>query len=93
MIQSAPNRGRAARHPGAISELRSVAHLVARVPTAFCECGSARCRQTVPAAAEAYRRSPDELIVAPEHRGADEILRAADRFFIVERVSVSLRAG
>jgi hypothetical protein len=91
MIQSAPNR--AARRTGAVSELRSLTHLVARAPTAYCECGSSRCRQTVPAAAEAHRRSPDELIVAPEHRGADEILRAADRFFIVERVSVSLRAG
>jgi hypothetical protein len=91
MIQSAPNRERSARHTGVVSELRSATHLVARVPTAFCECGSSRCRQTIPAAA--YRRRPDQLIVAPEHRGADTIIRAADRFFIVERLSVSLRAG
>jgi hypothetical protein len=49
-----------------------------------CECGAPACRATCPAAADGHRGLFDGFIVTPAHLGASTVVRAADRFFIVE---------
>ena len=50
-----------------------------------CECARPGCRDAFPAAAEAHRGTDDRFIVAPTHvDGGMVVLRAADRFFVVE---------
>lgn len=49
-----------------------------------CECGRPTCRDTVPAVAETYRGSADRFVVTPAHFGGGVVLRAADRFFVVD---------
>ena len=58
-----------------------------------CECARPSCRDTFPAVAEAHRGMPERFIVVPAHLGgivmpADidpvTVVRAADRFFVVE---------
>ena len=58
-----------------------------------CECALPSCRETFPAGAESYRGTPERFIVVPGHLGAivtpanlDDatVVRAADRFFVVE---------
>jgi hypothetical protein len=56
---------------GLVSELR-------------CECGQPTCRDTLPLVAEAYRGIADLYIVMPAHFSGGVVLRAADRFFVVE---------
>ena len=50
-----------------------------------CECTLAGCRETVPAAADAYRGTTDCFIVAPAHLNGDTPLRVADHFFVISR--------
>jgi hypothetical protein len=58
-----------------------------------CECALPSCRETFPAVAETYRGNAERFIVVPAHLGAivipadlDDatVIRAADRFFVVE---------
>ncbi len=58
-----------------------------------CECALPSCRETFPAGAESYRGTAERFIVIPAHLGAivtpanlDDatVVRAADRFFVVE---------
>jgi hypothetical protein len=58
-----------------------------------CECGVPSCRKTFPAVAESFRGNAERFIVVPEHVGAivnaakpgrATIVRASDRFFVVE---------
>ena len=69
---------RAARPPsrespliGLVSELR-------------CECGRPNCRGTVPPVAETQRGIAERLVVTPAHFEGGVVVRAADRFFVVE---------
>jgi hypothetical protein len=58
-----------------------------------CECALPSCRETFPAGAESYRGTAERFIVVPAHLGAivtpanldgTTVVRAADRFFVVE---------
>jgi len=58
-----------------------------------CECALPDCRETFPAVAESYRGTADRFIVVPAHLGVvvtaatiddGRVVRAADRFFVVE---------
>jgi len=56
---------------GLVSELR-------------CECGRPNCRDTVPAVAETQRGAAERFVVTPAHFEDGVVVRAADRFFVVE---------
>ena len=58
-------------HLGLVSELR-------------CECTRPDCTEMVPAVAEAHRRMSGRSVVVPTHFLDGVVVRAADRFFIVE---------
>jgi hypothetical protein len=49
-----------------------------------CECGRPNCTETVPAVAEAHRGMGGRLVVVPAHFNDGMVVRAADRFFVVE---------
>jgi hypothetical protein len=49
-----------------------------------CECTRPSCRGRVPAVAESHRRGADQFVVAPAHFHDGVVVRAADRFFVVE---------
>ena len=49
-----------------------------------CECTRPSCRGGVPADAETHRRAVDQFVVAPAHFDGGVVVRAADRFFVVE---------
>ncbi len=49
-----------------------------------CECTRPSCRGRVPADAETHRRVVDQFVVAPAHFDGGVVVRAADRFFVVE---------
>jgi hypothetical protein len=49
-----------------------------------CECTSPSCRGRVPAVAETHRWAADQFVVAPAHFDGGVVVRAADRFFVVE---------
>jgi hypothetical protein len=57
---------------GSLSELR-------------CECGRLECKETWPAAAEAHRKNAGRFLVMPSHLDGGVVVRAADRFFVIER--------
>ena len=56
---------------GLVSELR-------------CECADPRCQVWVPAVADTHRKDPGEFVVAPSHCDGGLVVRAADRYFVVE---------
>ena len=56
-----------------------------------CECGRPMCADTVPVAAETHRGSADRFVVAPAHFGGGMVVRAADRFFVVDSGGLPLR--
>jgi hypothetical protein len=73
-----------------------------------CECALPNCRETIPAVAELCRGRADRFIVVPAHLGVvvtpaniydGRVVRAADRFFVVElnrdggRYPVPVKAG
>jgi hypothetical protein len=68
---------RASRHAGN-------RELVGLVSELRCECGRPNCRATVPAVAETQRGTAERLVVTPAHFEAGVVVRAADRFFVVE---------
>ena len=49
-----------------------------------CECTRPSCRDRVPAVAETHRREADQFVLAPAHFDGGVVVRAADRFFVVE---------
>lgn len=49
-----------------------------------CECGGLSCHDLVPGGAETYRGRPDRFVVSPSHFVGGVVVRAADRFFVVE---------
>ena len=49
-----------------------------------CECGDPACSGTVPAVAEAHRGLSGRLLVIPSHLNGATVVRAADRFFVVQ---------
>jgi hypothetical protein len=49
-----------------------------------CECGQPTCTDTVPAVAETHRGSANRFLVTPAHLGGGVVVRAADRFFVVD---------
>ena len=65
---------------------RVPARRMALVRDPRCECGRVGCTETVPPAAESHRRSADSIVVIPAHFGGGVVVRAADRFFVVEPV-------
>ena len=49
-----------------------------------CECARPECRATFPAGAEAHRQRYERFIVVPDHAAGELVVRAADRFFVVD---------
>jgi hypothetical protein len=49
-----------------------------------CECGQPTCTATVPAVAETHRGSAERFLVMPAHLGGGVVVRAADRFFVID---------
>lgn len=49
-----------------------------------CECGQPTCRDTLPLVAETHRGMADRFVVTPAHFSSGAVVRAADRFFVVE---------
>jgi hypothetical protein len=49
-----------------------------------CECGRVTCTATWPAAAELHRQRPECFVVVPDHVDGVVVVRAADRFFVVD---------
>jgi hypothetical protein len=58
-------------HIGLVAELR-------------CECARPNCRDTVPAVAETHRGIAERFVVMPDHFDGGVVVRAADRFFVVD---------
>lgn len=54
-----------------------------------CECARPSCRAWLPALAETHRRAAGQFVVAPAHFHEGVVVRAADRFFVVERSTTS----
>jgi len=70
-VEASPTRAGDREHVGLVAELR-------------CECGRPNCTETLPAGAEAHRGMGARLVVAPAHFNDGVVVRAADRFFVVE---------
>jgi hypothetical protein len=49
-----------------------------------CECTRPRCRESFPTHAERHRGRGDRFIVVPAHVDHGHVVRAADRFFVVQ---------
>jgi len=49
-----------------------------------CECAQPNCRDMLPAVAETHRGIAERFVVTPAHFEGGVVVRAADRFFIVE---------
>lgn len=49
-----------------------------------CECTRPSCRHRVPVAAEPHRRVAHQFVVSPAHYDVGVVVRAADRFFVVD---------
>ena len=49
-----------------------------------CECGQLTCRDTLPLVAETHRGMADRFVVKPAHFSDGAVVRAADRFFVVD---------
>jgi hypothetical protein len=93
-MSTLPTLPRLARGPG-LAPARRAGNVERRgfVTRLRCECALPSCRETVPAGAESYRGTAERFIVVPAHLGAivtpanlddTTVVRAADRFFIVE---------
>jgi len=66
---------------------------IVRVPELRCECGRSNCRETLPSVAETFRGTADRLLVSPTHVNGEVVVRAADRFFVVERAEHLIRGS
>jgi hypothetical protein len=58
-----------------------------------CECPDPACRETFPARAVSHRGTPGRFIVAPMHANGATVVRAADRFFVVDPRLLATRGG
>jgi hypothetical protein len=70
-IGASPTRAGDREHVGLVAELR-------------CECGRPSCTETLPAGAEAHRGMGSRFVVAPAHFNDGVVVRAADRYFVVD---------
>lgn len=72
--------------PPALSEARRAWNRdrVDLVPDLRCECTRPSCRARVPAVAEMHRRVAGQFVVVPAHFDGGVVVRAADRFFVVD---------
>jgi hypothetical protein len=79
--------------PLALSEARRAWNRdrVGLVSDLRCECTRPSCRGRVPAVAEIHRRVANQFVVAPAHFDGGVVVRAADRFFVVELRGHSVR--
>lgn len=68
-------------HTATRRPLRTTTDPIAELP---CECGRPGCRATVPIAAESHRGVLGHLIVSPLHADRGTVIRAADRYFVLE---------
>ncbi len=91
-------RSRATREPMlsrpfALSEARRIMNRdrIGRCADLRCECARPSCRDQVPAVAEAHRRMANQFVVAPAHFDGGVVVRAADRFFVVESGRCAIR--
>jgi hypothetical protein len=77
----------------ALSEARRASNRdrVGLVPELRCECTRPNCRHMLPTVADAHRGIADRFVVAPVHFEGGVVVRAADRFFVVESVRQRLR--
>ena len=64
-------RARNRERIGLVSELR-------------CECAQPNCRDMLPAVAETHRGIAERFVVTPAHFEDGVVVRAADRFFVVQ---------
>lgn len=57
-----------------------------------CECAKLGCRTRLPSSAAQHRGRglAERFLVAPNHRGIDNVLAAADLFFVVEVVQTTV---
>ena len=63
---------------------RSISTNTASVGELPCECSRPGCRATVLIAAESHRGVVRHLIVSPLHSDRGTVVRAADRYFVLE---------
>ena len=56
-----------------------------------CECGHPTCTETLPSVAETHRGMADRFVVMPAHFRGGVVVRAADRFFVVDSDGRALR--
>lgn len=93
-MSTAPALPRLARGPS-LAPARRAGNVERRgfVTRLHCECSLPSCRETFPAGAESHRGTAERFIVVPAHLGAivtpanlydATVVRAADRFFVVE---------
>jgi hypothetical protein len=91
-LVSSPRRARAASARArakpslAVSEARRAWNIerAGVVSELRCECGLPACRETVPGIAERYRGTGDHFVLRPPHFRFGVVVRAADRFFVVD---------
>lgn len=83
----------ASSRPLALSEARRNGNRTRadRVSELRCECSRRHCTSTLPASAEPHRGKADRFLVVPRHFGAGIVVRAADRFFVVELRGYAMR--
>jgi hypothetical protein len=93
-MSTVPTLPRLARGPS-LAPARRAGNVERRgfVTRLHCECALPSCRETFPAGTESYRGTAERFIVVPAHLGAivtpanlhdATVVRAADRFFVVE---------
>ena len=72
--------------PLALSEARRAWNRdrIGLVPVLRCECARSSCRDRVPSVADTHRKAPGQFVVTPAHFEWGVVVRAADRFFVVE---------
>ncbi|HET9776365.1 MAG TPA: hypothetical protein VFP77_07340 [Gemmatimonadaceae bacterium] len=58
--------------------------LIGLVSELRCECARPSCMDTVPAAADTQRGIAERFVVTPAHFEGGIVVRAADRFFVVD---------
>jgi len=73
-------------NPRALSEARRAGNRARldAVRELRCECTVSNCSELLPAAAAIHRQAADQFIVAPAHFDGCTVIRAADRFFVIE---------
>jgi hypothetical protein len=57
-----------------------------------CECARPNCTDTVPAVAEIHRGTADTFVMKPAHFEGGVVVRAADRFFVVEHRGYAVKS-